>query len=83
MSLSLTERLAKARFETGRRARNGCTTCRWLESQPQSVRDEVTTWLSLPLSKRELWEVLTSAEGDDPLDIGYSAFRNHLRDCTK
>jgi len=78
MPLSLTERLAKARFETGRRARNGCTTCRWLDATTQSVRDEVHTWLTSGLSQRELWEILTE-DPDNPLQIGYSAFRNHLR----
>lgn len=76
--MSLAERLASARTETNRRARDGCTTCRWLDESTQAVRDEVHTWLTSRLSQRELWEIL-SEDPDRPLQIGYSAFRNHLR----
>lgn len=80
--MSLTDRLIAAKQETSRRARNGCTTCRWLEASPQSVQTEVASWLESGLSKRELWEIL-STDPDNPLEIGYSAFRNHLHDCGK
>lgn len=80
--MSLADRLIAAKAETGRRARNGCTTCRWLAASPPAVQAEVASWLELGLTKRELWEILSSDE-DNPLEIGYSAFRNHLNDCMK
>lgn len=80
--MSLMERLVAARQETSRRARNGCTTCRWLAASTPAVQAEVAAWLESGLSKRELWEILSS-DPDGPLEIGYSAFRNHLNDCMK
>lgn len=60
----------------------GCTTCRWFDSLPQTDQTAFNDWIASGRSTTQLWEVAAN-DPDNPLTVGLSAMRLHLRTCRR
>lgn len=78
--MSLVDRLAS--IEDRRKTRLGCETCRWLGRRTEDELQAIDEWLTEGYSLRQLHLVLTTEE-NDPYPLSESAFKNHLRNCTR
>jgi hypothetical protein len=78
--MSLADRLAiviPVRSNSG-----GCTTCQWLESLSDGDRAAFLAWIADGKSMTQLWEI-ASGDPDNPLTVGLSAMRLHVRTCQR
>lgn len=76
--MSLAKRLADVVPTLGRR--NGCTTCRWIDTLSEGDRKAFDEWVSRGLSITQLWEQ-AAADPENPIPVSVSALRLHLRSC--
>lgn len=76
--MSLANRLSDVVPTRGRR--NGCTTCNWIASLSDSDRAAFNQWIAEGRSITQLWEVAAS-DPHNPIEVGISAMRLHLRTC--
>lgn len=74
----LAKRLSVVVPSKGRR--NGCSTCHWITGLTPEDRKAFDEWIDSGASITQLWEVAAS-DPDNPLNVGISALRLHLRNC--
>ena len=76
---SLHERIESAQHTARAANIGGCVTCRWWSQIGDDTKKLINEWLDAGHSRRQLWEILTTPSGDDPvLDISNTGFRLHL-----
>jgi hypothetical protein len=78
--MSLAKALSAVQPTRGRPV--GCATCRWFNGLAAVDQAAFNEWVASDRSNTQLWEI-ASSDPDNPLTVGISSMRLHLRTCKR
>lgn len=61
-------------------ANRGCRSCIWAKTLSDEDLAAMARWVSDGGSMAQLWEICC-ADPDNPLQVSYTGFRNHIQRC--